>query len=87
MDVDAAPGGCWIASLSMDTAGFAPYRIDNCTSYTLHCRQESCNVRADVLRPYCRFVHTMQGMHPCIFRVAHNHAWIIAVAPATQRGG
>eukprot|EP00873_Tetraselmis_striata_P001703 jgi/Tetstr1/421967/TSEL_012866.t1 len=53
VDVSASSTGCWVATLSNDAAGFAPYRLDNCTSYTLQCRQRSSTARADVLRPYC----------------------------------
>ena len=39
VDISAARNGVLSVALSHQAAGFAPYRIDNCTAATLHLRQ------------------------------------------------
>ena len=38
VDVSTSASGALLVTLSNQAAGFAPYRLDNCTSYTLHLR-------------------------------------------------
>ena len=38
VDVSGGAGGVLLVSLSHQAAGFAPYRLDNCSSETLHLR-------------------------------------------------
>lgn len=38
VDVCAAEGGVLVVNVSHQAAGFAPYRLDNCSSETLHLR-------------------------------------------------
>jgi hypothetical protein len=40
-------------TLSHNPAGFAPYRVENCSLETLHARQAAVREQQDVLRPYC----------------------------------
>jgi hypothetical protein len=39
VDISADTNGVLSVALSHQAAGFAPYRIDNCTAATLHLRQ------------------------------------------------
>ena len=39
VDISAGTNGVLSVALSHQAAGFAPYRIDNCTAATLHLRQ------------------------------------------------
>ena len=39
VDVCAAEGGVLVINVSHQAAGFTPYRLDNCSSETLHLRQ------------------------------------------------
>jgi putative Ca2+/H+ antiporter (TMEM165/GDT1 family) len=39
VDISADTNGMLSVALSHQAAGFAPYRIDNCTAATLHLRQ------------------------------------------------
>jgi hypothetical protein len=41
VDICAAEGGVLVVNVSHEAAGFAPYRLDNCSSQTLHIRQET----------------------------------------------
>lgn len=43
VDVSGGAGGVLLVSLSHQAAGFAPYRLDNCSCETLHLR---CAARA-----------------------------------------
>ena len=38
VDLSTSASGALLVTLSNQAAGFAPYRLDNCTSYTLHLR-------------------------------------------------
>ena len=38
VDVSTSSSGALLVTLSDQAAGFAPYRVDNCTSQTLHLR-------------------------------------------------
>ncbi|PSC70464.1 Methionine gamma-lyase isoform A [Micractinium conductrix] len=49
----SAASGVLQVTLSHHPAGFAPYRIDNCSLETLHARQYRVREQQDVLRPYC----------------------------------
>lgn len=42
VDISAGTNGVLSVALSHQAAGFAPYRIDNCTAATLHLRQVRC---------------------------------------------
>ena len=42
VDVAASASGVLVVTLSHHPAGFAPYRIENCTTLTLHARQHRC---------------------------------------------
>jgi hypothetical protein len=53
VDVAATGAGTLLVTLSHHPAGFAPYRLENCTLETLHCRQQRVREQQDVLRPYC----------------------------------
>ena len=53
LDVATGPLGVLCITLSHQPAGFAPYRIENCTLETLHARQLRVREQQDVLRPYC----------------------------------
>ena len=44
-------------SFSHNPEGFSPYRIENCSLETLHCRQENVQDQQDVLRPYCSLLY------------------------------
>ena len=48
VDISADTNGVLSVALSHQAAGFAPYRIDNCTAATLHLRQVRA---ASKLRP------------------------------------
>ncbi|KFM26705.1 Methionine gamma-lyase [Auxenochlorella protothecoides] len=51
--VAAAAAGTLAVTLSHQPAGFAPYRLENCSLLTLHARQRRVREQQDVLRPYC----------------------------------
>jgi hypothetical protein len=53
VDVATTASGVLRVTLSHHPAGFAPYRIENCTLETLHARQLRVRDQQDVLRPYC----------------------------------
>lgn len=53
VDVAISTSGSAQITLSHNPAGFAPYRIENCSIETLHARQKSVREQQDVLRPYC----------------------------------
>ena len=38
VDVSTTPSGPLLVTISHQAIGFAPYRLDNCTSETLHIR-------------------------------------------------
>lgn len=38
VDVSTSSSGALLVTLSDHASGFAPYRLDNCTSLTLHLR-------------------------------------------------
>lgn len=52
LDVTAGATGSVMAAVSAHGSAFAPYRIDNCSSETLHVQQIGCLDQEDVLRPY-----------------------------------
>eukprot|EP00884_Botryococcus_braunii_P001070 jgi/Botrbrau1/10964/Bobra.0383s0018.1 len=52
VDIKTSSDGVLLICVSHQAVGFSPYRIDNCTSETLHLRQEGCSELEDVLRPY-----------------------------------
>ena len=52
VDVSAHEGGVLAVTVSDQAAGFAPYRLDNCSGETLHVAQTGCAEREDVLRAY-----------------------------------
>eukprot|EP00887_Chlorella_sp_A99_P007395 scaffold2.g7395.t1 len=52
-DVATSEAGVLRATLSHHPAGFAPYRVENCSLETLHARQARVREALDVLRPYC----------------------------------
>jgi SHR-binding domain of vacuolar-sorting associated protein 13 len=53
VDVAISTSGSAQITLSHNPAGFAPYRVENCSTETLHARQKSVREQQDVLRPYC----------------------------------
>jgi len=53
VDVAISTSGSAQITLSHNPAGFAPYRVENCSIETLHARQKSVREQQDVLRPYC----------------------------------
>lgn len=53
VDVATSHSGSCHITLSHNPAGFAPYRVENCSLETLHARQKSVREQQDVLRPYC----------------------------------
>lgn len=53
VDVATSAAGVLRVTLSHHPAGFAPYRIENCSLETLHARQQRVREQQDVLRPYC----------------------------------
>ncbi|KAG7670791.1 hypothetical protein KSW81_004224 [Nannochloris sp. 'desiccata'] len=53
VDVAISTSGSAQIILSHNPAGFAPYRVENCSIETLHARQKSVREQQDVLRPYC----------------------------------
>ncbi len=53
VDVAISASGSAQITLSHNPAGFAPYRVENCSTETLHLRQKSVREQQDVLRPYC----------------------------------
>lgn len=52
VDISTSSSGVLQIRLSHEAAGFAPYRLDNCTTLTLHLRQQDCHEQEDILRPY-----------------------------------
>lgn len=53
LDVAAASSGSsMVATLSAPEGGFAPYRIENCSSEVIHVQQVGCVEQEDVLQPY-----------------------------------
>ncbi|KAK9798969.1 hypothetical protein WJX73_003190 [Symbiochloris irregularis] len=52
VDVSTTKSGPMLVTISHQAAGFTPYRLDNCTSETLHISQHQCSEQEDVLRPY-----------------------------------
>jgi hypothetical protein len=57
VDVATAAIGVMHVTLSHNSEGFAPYRVENCTIETLHCRQYGVREQQDVLRPYCQLLY------------------------------
>ena len=42
VDICATRDGVLVVNVSHQTGGFAPYRLDNCSSETLHLRFQPC---------------------------------------------
>jgi len=53
LDVSTTSSGLLKVTLSHQPAGFAPYRIENCSLETLHARQKGVTEQQDILRPFC----------------------------------
>ena len=53
LDVSTSSSGVLKVTLSHQPAGFAPYRIENCSLETLHARQNGVTEQQDILRPFC----------------------------------